>query len=173
MNLVGLQEVDWVCVRTEPQREDWAEANLTRTGLDVYCPRQERWISHARRRQLVARPLFPNYLFARSAHGLDAMGHVKRTPGVSSLAGRDLASSTVTDGVIAALRARETAAGFIDLAPALCAPGTKIKITAGPFNGIEAIFREPRDDRRALILLSMLGKQHSVVVHTSLLECAG
>ena len=43
MKLVGLQEVNWVCVRTEPQREDWAEANLTRTGLDVYCPRWEQY----------------------------------------------------------------------------------------------------------------------------------
>ncbi len=160
----------WICVRTEPQRESFAQANLARTGLDLYCPRTRRWISHARRRELVARPLFPNYLFAGSAHGLEAMGHVRRTPGVAALAGRDLAAAIVPDAVIAGLRARKVDAGFIELEP--FRPGDAVTIQGGPFQGFAAIFHEKQDDRRSSILLSLLGRQHSVGVFSADLASA-
>ena len=162
----------WVCVRTEPHREVLAESQLRQTGLEIYCPRYQRWISSGRRRQLVARPLFPNYIFARSVSGLDAMGHIKRTRGVSSLAGRDLASAIVPDLVIEGLRARETSAGIVELAADRFAAGETVKITVGPFEGFHAIFQEKQDDRRALIMLSLLGKSHSVSVLANFLEKA-
>jgi transcription antitermination factor NusG len=160
----------WICVRTELKRETFAQKNLARTGLDIYCPRYERWIAHARRRERVARPLFPNYLFAGSAGGLEAMGHARRTPGVASLAGRDLASAVVPEAVIAFLRARETSSGFVELARFV--PGDAIKITGGPLQGCAAIFHERQDERRSSILLSLLGRQHAVDVYSADLESA-
>lgn len=49
----------WVCVLTERHRETLAEGQLRHTGLEVYCPRYQRRVSSGRRRQFVARPLFP------------------------------------------------------------------------------------------------------------------
>ena len=160
----------WICVRTQPQRETFAQGHLARTGLEIYCPRHRRWVSHARRRELVMRPLFPNYLFAGSDRGLEALGHVRRTPGVASLAARDLAGAVVPDAVIACLRARESGSGFVELKQ--FRPGEAVKITGGPFQGVEAIFQEKRDDRRSSILLSLLGRQHSVGVFSADLESA-
>ena len=162
----------WVCIRSEPHRESFAEANLLRAGFEVYCPRFERWISHARRRQMVRRPLFPNYLFVRSALGLGGMGPIKRTPGVSSLAARDLASAIVPDAIIALVRKRENEAGCVEFGTERFATGEAVRVTAGPFTDFEAVFAEKHDERRCRILLSMLGKQHSVVVLSHFLEKA-
>ena len=160
----------WVCVRSEPNREFFAEANLLRRDFEVYCPRFERMISHARKKVLVLRPFFPNYLFVRSAAGLIGLGDVKRTPGVSSLAARDLHSALVPDPVIAALRARENESGHIQLSADRFRAGETVRLSRGPFVELEAVFAEKHDDRRCRILLSMLGKQHSVIVLSDHLE---
>ena len=159
-----LSKPQWVCVRSEPNREFFAEANLQRGKFEVYCPRYERMISHARKRVLVLRPLFPNYLFVRSVSGLFGLGDVKRTPGVCSLAARDLHSAVVPDSVIAGLRARENEYGKIQLGADRFRVGEAVLLARGPFADIEAVFAEKHDERRCRILLSMLGKQHSVMV---------
>jgi transcription antitermination factor NusG len=43
-------------------------------------------------------------------------------------------------------------------------------LARGPFADIAAIFAEKHDERRCRILLSMLGKQHSVLVLSNDLE---
>ncbi len=163
---------NWICIRTEAHKEAFAESNLKKAGFEVYCPRFERWISHARRRQLVKRPLFPNYLFVRSDAGIEGMGAVKRTPGVSTLAARDLASSVVPDAVIGMVRAREDQSGAVVFQAERFKAGETVRVTAGPFTDFEAVFAESHDERRCRILLSMLGKQHSVLVLSHFLDKA-
>ena len=160
----------WVCVRSEPNREFFAEANLQRSKFEVYCPRYERLISHARKKILVLRPLFPNYLFVRSAAGIFGLGDVKRTPGVSTLAARDLQSALVHDAIIDALRAREDEHGKVQFGADRFRPGEAVRLARGPFADLEAVFAEKHDERRCRILLNMLGKQHSVIVLSEVLE---
>ena len=160
----------WVCVRSEPHREFFAEANLRRADFEVYCPRHERLISHARKRLRVLRPLFPNYLFVRSASGFIGLGAVRRTPGVSALAARDFPSAVVPDAIIASLRARENGHGTVELDADRFRAGEAVRLARGPFADIAAIFAEKHDERRCRILLSMLGKQHSVLVLSNELE---
>ena len=162
----------WVCVRSEPHREFFAEANLERAHFEVYCPRHERLISHARKTVLALRPLFPNYLFVRSASGLIGLGDVRRTPGVSALAARDLPSAVVPDAIIASLRAREDGRGKVELGADRFVEGEAVRLARGPFADIAAIFAEKQGERRCRILLSMLGKQHSVLVLSKDLEKA-
>jgi len=162
----------WVCVRSEPHRESFAEGNLSRVGFEVYCPRYERQISHSRRRQIVMRPLFPSYLFVYSSLGLDGMGSLRRTPGVRSLAARDLKSALVPDALISSLRASENHAGCVELSIDQFMRGQTVRVTAGPFADLEAVFVEKHDERRCRILLSLLGKQHSVLLPSHSLERA-
>lgn len=162
----------WICVRTEPHREAFAEANLRRTGLEVYCPRHQRWVSHARRKQLVLRPLFPGYLFARSPERTAHLGLINRTPGVISAAGKDLASAIVPDSIIAGLRESEGQNGFAEINSDRFKRGDLVRVSSGPLAGLEAIFSEREDERRCRILLGLLGKQHSLVVPSQILDSA-
>ena len=57
--------MNWYAVNTQPRREEVAELNLRRLGVETFFPRirEERVIR--RRREVVTGPLFPGYLFAR------------------------------------------------------------------------------------------------------------
>lgn len=57
----------WYVVQTQPNGEARAEAHLRRQGFRTYLPRYLRSRRHARKTQMVPRPLFPRYLFV----GLD------------------------------------------------------------------------------------------------------
>ena len=56
--------IAWYAVYTQPHAETKAAEHLLRQGYSAYLPRYRTWVSHARRRQPVLRPLFPRYLFA-------------------------------------------------------------------------------------------------------------
>jgi len=49
-------------------------------------------------------------------------------------------------------------------------PGQKVTILDGPFEKINAIFSEAKDERRSILLLSLLGKTHRVVVSNENLQ---
>ena len=55
--------MNWYAVQTLPNRENLAVSHLERQGFDVWLPRIERIIRHARQTKRVWRPLFPGYLF--------------------------------------------------------------------------------------------------------------
>ena len=55
--------MNWYAVQTQPNRENLAVTHLERQGFDVWLPRIERIIRHARQAKRVRRPLFPGYLF--------------------------------------------------------------------------------------------------------------
>jgi hypothetical protein len=60
----------WYVVQTQPQSESRAELNLRRQGFTTYLPRYMRTRRHSRKVEMVARPLFPRYLFV----GFDLAG---------------------------------------------------------------------------------------------------
>lgn len=98
------------------------------------------------------------------------MSTIQRTPGVVALASHDLLSAVVADAVIDALRARENEVGVIEFDAARFSTGDAVRITAGAFADFEAIFAEDHDGRRCRVLLSLLGKQHSILTHSHFLE---
>src|SRR5205823_4940511 len=56
--------MQWYAVYTQPHAEPKALEHILRQGYSAYLPRYRTKVSHARRRQIVLRPLFPRYLFA-------------------------------------------------------------------------------------------------------------
>src|SRR6185437_1454428 len=59
----GAGVISWYAVYTQPHAEPKALDHLLRQGYSAYLPRYRAKVSHARRRQIVLRPLFPRYLF--------------------------------------------------------------------------------------------------------------
>ena len=55
--------MDWYAVQTQPNRENLAVSDLERQGFDVWLPRIERIIRHARQIRRVKRPLFRSYCY--------------------------------------------------------------------------------------------------------------
>lgn len=156
----------WYLVRTKPNSEATAQANLDRQGYQVYfprllqpMPRRGRW-----RERIV--PLFAGYLFLNLDEGHQPLAPVQSTPGVARAVrfGQDYA--IVPDAVIRDLRSRaDSTTGMHRLnLPARLAAGTAIRIHAGPFEGLEGVFEREAGADRAIVLLRVLGQTASVGV---------
>lgn len=162
----------WLCARTFPGREDFAQRSIETLGFETYLPKYEKSVSHARRRQLVPRPLFPGYLFAAASHATGGAGAINRCPGVTSVLGGPGGQMRVHESLIEELRARETTSGLIAMSAGRFRPGQKVQVIAGAFSGFTAIFVEANDERRVGILIDLLGKSHRVSLCSSALDIA-
>ena len=160
----------WFCARTLPHKERFAEDNLVNNGLTVYCPRYQKWVSSARQKQLVSRPLFPGYLFIQQVKEVSFMGVIRRSPGISTIIGVNNSFSLLPDSVVSGLRHKENEAGYIEIAQNKFKKGDKIKLNDERFADLEAVFEEQDELRRSVILIKMLGKAHRVKVMTNSLE---
>jgi transcriptional antiterminator RfaH len=150
---------------TQHAKEFVAEQNLLRQGFEVYCPRIKKTRRHARKVDQVLVPLFPRYIFVRSARGSSTWRSVNGTHGVSYLVRTEHKPAEIDDAVIDALKKQENGTGVVPVSSLrLFSQGQTIQITAGSFNGHSAVFEKFSDVDRIEILLTFLGRKMSVSI---------
>lgn len=159
----------WYLVRTKPNAEATALRNLERQGYEAYLPRLSQslpWRGQWRERVV---PLFPGYLFLRIDEGRQALAPVHSTLGVAGIVRFGASFAIVPDEIVRDLRSlANPVTGLHRLAlPARLAPGTRVRIVAGPFDGLEGVFQRETGEDRAIVLLSVLGHRASVGVPVS------
>jgi transcriptional antiterminator RfaH len=150
----------WYVVQTQPQNETRAESNLHRQGFGTYLPRYLRSRRHARKSEIVSRPLFPRYMFVKFDVSRDRWRTIQSTFGVSRLILSGEVPLTVPDAVIDEIRSREGSDGFVTLGlPAGVRPGSRVRLIDGIFENSIGILERIADDRRVAILLELLGRE--------------
>ena len=110
----------------------------------------------------VTEPLFPGYLFVSLVLGADDPAPIRSTVGCIGLVRFGQNHAPVPSGLIAALQG--TSDGAVD-APLPFNQGDKVRLIAGPFAGIEAVFDMPRGEDRAQVFLELLGKVQRLTVN--------
>lgn len=159
----------WYLVHTKVAGEAIAQANLDRQGYRVHWPRLLRPAHHRGRwvDRIVA--LFPRYLFVQLDAGRQEFGPVRSTLGVASIVrfGHDYA--VVPDRVIENLLSRaDPVTGLHRLSfDAPIQPGSKVRIVAGAFDGLEGVFQRNAGNERVHVLLELLGRSAPVRVPAS------
>jgi transcriptional antiterminator RfaH len=155
----------WYVVHTQVQKESQAEINLRQQGFVTYLPRYLRRRRHARKSTIVARPLFPRYLFVGLDLARDRWRAVQSTFGVSNLVFAGEQPLAVPDGVVDQIRAREGNDGFVMLGlPAGVGPGSRVRLIDGIFADAKGVLERIADDRRVAILLELLGREVRIFV---------
>jgi transcriptional antiterminator RfaH len=163
----------WYVVQTHVNSEAKAAANLGRQGFTVYLPRYLKRRSHARKIDTVACPLFPRYLFVAIDLAAQRWRAIQSTLGVSHLVSWSDKPTSVTDGIIYALKAREDESGFIKLARrSAFSPGDKVRIVEGAFIDNLALVEGVSDHDRVAVLLDLLGRKVRVLVGADLIAAA-
>jgi transcriptional antiterminator RfaH len=163
----------WYLVHTKPRQEKCALDNLHRQGYQCYLPT----IPSERLRQglltVSDEPLFPRYLFIRLGLGDSAKSWapIRSTKGVSRLVSFGNAPARVDDGLIELLRAQE--ANVQTMPENLFKPGERVRLTAGPFAGIEGIYQMTNGERRVMVLIEILSRPVSMHVAPASLRKAG
>jgi transcriptional antiterminator RfaH len=160
----------WYVVHTKPLAEARAERHLQRQGYATYLPRLAQTARRCQRWTELVVPLFPRYLFLQLDALRQSLRPVHSTVGVSGVVRFGTRCAMVGDEIVAALRAREDqACGLHRLKSAAgYARGTRVRITAGPFCGIDGIFERADGEERVLILLQLLGHETAVRFPTEL-----
>jgi transcriptional antiterminator RfaH len=150
----------WYVVHTRPNAEILALENLRRQSFEAFLPRHKRRRVHARRIDIVERPLFPRYLFVALDMAAAPWRSILGTFGVSDLLRRGGAPASVPSAIVEALKADEAARRFDAVEPArLWRPGDPIRVLAGPFADLAGKFHALAESERVVVLLDLLGRE--------------
>lgn len=100
--------------------------------------------------------MFPLYLFVYLNDGIDDWGPIRSTIGVSKLVYFGKTPARVPSGLIETLRGREDAEGLQIMPDKNFNVGDRVLISQGMFEGYEAIIHAKSEQKRSLLLLSLI-----------------
>lgn len=148
----------WYACYTHSRSEKKVETLLRQRGIESFLPvvaRERQWHD---RRKVVPFPLFPSYVFAR--FDPTDMIPVLSTPGLSAVVKFDGRLAQIPDADIdnIARFARALSDHRLEVPPTVqYHKGQTVRITSGPFSGIQGIVTEVRGRRRVLVGLRTIG----------------
>lgn len=153
-NLWG--EINWFALHAKPRRENFAVTNVKALCVETLLPlvRVEKLLRGAAR--MAAKPLFSGYFFARFCPE-NSLESVKHSRGVLRVVSSGQIPIPVPDNIVLEIRDRVQEDGFIRIRPQDLAPGTRVVIQTGPFEGMMGrVERELDDRKRVAIFLETL-----------------
>ena len=153
----------WFVVQTQPNSEAKANRHLVNQGFATYLPVYLRRVRHARRNEILRRVLFPGYLFVRLDPDLNRWRSINGTVGVRRILTEGDRPRCVSDAIVDEIVTRQDENGVIKIKAKSFVQGQAVRLAGGPFADVSALFEEARDDRRVVLLLSLLGREVRVV----------
>ena len=127
---------------------------------------------HARRVDTDAEPLFPRYMFVTIDVATQRWRSIFSTVGVSRLVCTGDTPLPVPEDVIATLKQREDASGFIKLERRTLHSGEKVRVLDGVFTDCFGLYEGMSDCDRVAILLDLLGRKVRVLVDAESIAAA-
>jgi transcriptional antiterminator RfaH len=149
----------WYAVHSRPKQEIRAFENLQNQGFEAWLPMMS--LEKLRRGRLVevSEPMFSRYLFIRLDTEHTNWAPIRSTMGVSRLVSFGNRPAPIADELIQALQQ------LPDRAPErLLQPGQAVRMIDGPLKGLEAVYQHADGELRAMVLVDLMSKQHSVLV---------
>ena len=155
----------WVAASTHPHKEPTAIRNLLRQGFEAYCPMVRRRWRHARKVQEVLRPLFPGYVFVAVDPTQHRWRPILSTVGIRTLVRFGDSLGLVPHRFIESLRSYEVEGAVSFCYPSSSyAPGDRVRLCDGPFEGIIATVLALEEHARLQILMRLLNRSVRVMV---------
>jgi transcriptional antiterminator NusG len=143
---------EWYAIWTHSHCEQLVHDQLVAKGFRMFLPVVQVWSRRAGVQRLVARPMFPGYLFIHQLMEKSCYVEVLKTRGVTRMLGERWDRLTaVADEEIEALQ-RVVASGFTVLPFPYLREGQRVRIDAGPLMGIEGVYVRSRPNQGLLVL---------------------
>jgi transcriptional antiterminator RfaH len=157
----------WYVVRSKPRREQYAQGQLLRRGVETFLPRiLEPMRGHA---EPVLGPLFPGYLFAR-IDLLSQYNSVIWSPGVRNFVAFGDVPVALDTAVVDFLQERCGPEGILRLVPTFH-DGDLVRVTRGPLGGLVGIVQgHVSGQARVRVLMELLRRRTQVSVPSQILE---
>ena len=163
----------WYALYTRSRCEQLVYNQLATKGFDVFLPKLKMWSRRAGQRHLISAPMFPGYLFLRSA--MDKLSYiaVREARGLIRILGeRWDRLSVVPDVEIEAVQ-KVLRARLPTLPHPYLKEGQHVRIMCGPLQGAEGIFVHSKPAKGLLVLsVDLLQRSVAVEVDCSIVVAA-
>ena len=148
----------WYVIYSKPRQEQRALLNLQRQGYDCYLPMIPAEKLRRGAVTVVLEPLFARYLFIQLGLGQSAQSWapIRSTQGVSRLVTFGAEPAMLNPELIETLRTQSKTLG--DEPARRFSRGDRVQIKEGPFAGLQAVYQIADGERRAMVLIEILGK---------------
>lgn len=148
----------WYLLFSKPRQETRAQMNLIQQGYSVFMPTllAEKVVSGRRVESQEA--LFPRYLFIQLDDVQSNWLAVRSTRGVSQLVRFGDSYCRVPDELVHGLMgAEQLKCNFLNA-------GDAVRVTDGPFKGLEGIYQQADGCQRVLVLMQLFSKPQTVAL---------
>lgn len=152
--------VQWFVVHTSANHEKQVAAQFSGREIEHFLPLYESVRVWSDRRVKLQRPLFPGYLFVKTA--LRGRLPILQTPGVVRLVGPGNQPSPIDTALIEALR---DGLGRVAVEPhPYLVAGQRIRVSAGPLRGMEGVLLRRKSGARVVISIDLIQKSFAADV---------
>ena len=151
----------WYLIQCKPRQDARAEENLTRQAFTCYRPTHHVERLQRGRRTTSVESLFHGYLFIQLDQKKDNWHPIRSTCGVNKLVTFGQQPLAVANELIENLQQR-----LSNKSPESVTfePGDRVRINSGSFKELEAMFVARDGEERAMILLQLLHREHTLSV---------
>lgn len=160
----------WYTIHTRSRFENVVLDQLTKKSFEAFLPKMKKPSKRKDRRVVLDVPIFPGYLFVKTA--LDPNTHlaILKSTGVVRLLGSSIGPMPVPDESLASLRIMVGAEQEIFTGPTF-SEGDLVMVTRGPFEGMTGIFHEHLGQGRVVVNMDLLGQSAAVHIDDTDIEC--
>lgn len=134
----------WFVVRTNIKCERRAQLGLNAKGYRTFCPFFTKWVSHARVKTVVERPLIPRHFFVEIDPNQQGFGEVRSMDGIESILGVCGTPSVVPSRFIEEFMVRLLKGEFDYAHQEPLKEGCKVKIVDGEYDDLFGIIHRAK-----------------------------
>ncbi len=159
----SLNDSLWYLLQCKPREELRAKINLENQGYNTFLPQIATSIKTQQGYTKTSTPLFPGYLFIKLNNTTDNWAPVRSTRGVNKLVRFGQNTAVVPKKVIKAIKQQIMHQDHDKIYP--FSKGDKVTIVSGPFNELQAVFDCRNGQKRAWVLLELMGKWQRIAIN--------
>ncbi len=158
---------DWYLIYCKRGQLNRAKRHLEQQQVICFCPLHTIEKYSRGKRILSQSPLFPSYLFIKFDPENIHTTTISATRGVSHFIHFGIYPAKVPLTLIYTLMNQSMPHTIDHLLPKR---GDKVRITEGIFSGLNAIYAEPNDEKRSILLLDLINKPVRYCIENSQFE---
>ncbi|HEY1463589.1 MAG TPA: UpxY family transcription antiterminator [Terriglobales bacterium] len=152
---------EWFAVQTKPRHEKKVASELKEKQIDVFLPLLTTIRQWSDRKQEVAMPLFPTYMFVRMNQTREERTAVLSTNGVHRFVGmRGIGVAVPDDEIESVQKILVEGVNFADY-PFL-AIGQKVRVRGGSLDGVSGILTAINNDRSLIVSVQCIQRSLAV-----------
>jgi transcriptional antiterminator RfaH len=157
----------WYVVHTKPRQEARALENLQNQGFECFLPMIQVEKLRSQRVEAVAEPMFSRYLFICLDDTTQNWAPIRSTLGVSKLVSFGRNPAKVPQELIELLRDSPQ-----QILERMFSPGERVQVASGPLRGLVGSYLGHGGERRAFVLIELLGQPQRLRIELDTLRVA-